>query len=48
MEALHARCCVVGGGPAGMVLGFLLAGRRVLESRRAARTQLVAAEAAVS
>jgi 2-polyprenyl-6-methoxyphenol hydroxylase-like FAD-dependent oxidoreductase len=24
-EVLHARCCVVGGGPAGMVLGFLLA-----------------------
>src|SRR5579859_6164488 len=21
----HTRCCVVGGGPAGMVLGFLLA-----------------------
>jgi 2-polyprenyl-6-methoxyphenol hydroxylase-like FAD-dependent oxidoreductase len=24
-EVLHARCCVAGGGPAGMVLGFLLA-----------------------
>ncbi len=24
-ETLSARCCVVGGGPAGMVLGFLLA-----------------------
>ncbi|HET7322374.1 MAG TPA: FAD-dependent oxidoreductase [Longimicrobiaceae bacterium] len=24
-ETLHARCCVVGGGPAGMMLGFLLA-----------------------
>lgn len=24
-EVLHTRCCVVGGGPAGMVLGFLLA-----------------------
>jgi 2-polyprenyl-6-methoxyphenol hydroxylase-like FAD-dependent oxidoreductase len=24
-QALHARCCVVGGGPAGMMLGFLLA-----------------------
>src|SRR6202163_3922354 len=22
---LHARCCIVGGGPAGMMLGFLLA-----------------------
>ncbi|HEV3206113.1 MAG TPA: FAD-dependent oxidoreductase [Terriglobales bacterium] len=24
-ENLHARCCIVGGGPAGMMLGFLLA-----------------------
>src|SRR5450755_1080295 len=24
-EALHTRCCIVGGGPAGMMLGFLLA-----------------------
>ena len=24
-ETLSARCCVVGGGPAGMMLGFLLA-----------------------
>ena len=24
-ETLHARCCVVGGGPAGIMLGFLLA-----------------------
>ncbi|WP_262028930.1 FAD-dependent oxidoreductase [Microvirga sp. Mcv34] len=24
-ETLHTRCCVVGGGPAGMMLGFLLA-----------------------
>lgn len=24
-EVLHTRCCAVGGGPAGMVLGFLLA-----------------------
>ncbi len=24
-ETLHARCCVTGGGPAGMMLGFLLA-----------------------
>ncbi len=24
-ETLQARCCIVGGGPAGMVLGFLLA-----------------------
>ena len=24
-ERLAARCCVVGGGPAGMVCGFLLA-----------------------
>lgn len=31
-----------------MVLGFLLAGRRVLESRRAARAEVVAAEAVVS
>src|SRR3977135_4244534 len=22
---LHARCCIAGGGPAGMMLGFLLA-----------------------
>jgi 2-polyprenyl-6-methoxyphenol hydroxylase-like FAD-dependent oxidoreductase len=22
---MHTRCCIVGGGPAGMVLGFLLA-----------------------
>jgi 2-polyprenyl-6-methoxyphenol hydroxylase-like FAD-dependent oxidoreductase len=22
---MHVRCCIVGGGPAGMVLGFLLA-----------------------
>ncbi|MBA1157117.1 FAD-dependent oxidoreductase [Microvirga mediterraneensis] len=28
-EALHARCCVVGGGPAGMMLGFLLARQRI-------------------
>ncbi len=25
VEAIEARCCIVGGGPAGMVLGFLLA-----------------------
>jgi 2-polyprenyl-6-methoxyphenol hydroxylase-like FAD-dependent oxidoreductase len=25
MESLSARCCIVGGGPAGIVLGFLLA-----------------------
>lgn len=25
MTTLHAQCCIVGGGPAGMVLGFLLA-----------------------
>jgi 2-polyprenyl-6-methoxyphenol hydroxylase-like FAD-dependent oxidoreductase len=25
MEALATRCCIVGGGPAGMMLGFLLA-----------------------
>src|SRR6184192_1098230 len=25
MEEITARCCVVGGGPAGMMLGFLLA-----------------------
>src|SRR5215217_7167840 len=24
-EALSTRCCIVGGGPAGMMLGFLLA-----------------------
>ncbi len=24
-ESLTARCCIVGGGPAGMILGFLLA-----------------------
>ncbi|MBN9119940.1 MAG: FAD-dependent oxidoreductase [Planctomycetes bacterium] len=24
-QAIHTKCCVVGGGPAGMVLGFLLA-----------------------
>ena len=24
-EAIHARCCIAGGGPAGMMLGFLLA-----------------------
>src|ERR1700684_784931 len=24
-EILHTTCCVVGGGPAGMMLGFLLA-----------------------
>lgn len=24
-EIMHARCCIVGGGPAGMMLGFLLA-----------------------
>lgn len=24
-ETLHTRCCIVGGGPAGMMLGFLLA-----------------------
>ena len=25
MTVLHARCCIAGGGPAGMMLGFLLA-----------------------
>jgi 2-polyprenyl-6-methoxyphenol hydroxylase-like FAD-dependent oxidoreductase len=25
LEALHVRCCIVGGGPAGMMLGLLLA-----------------------
>ena len=25
MTALFTRCCIVGGGPAGMMLGFLLA-----------------------
>src|ERR687897_3519934 len=24
-ETLHTRCCIVGGGPAGMMLGLLLA-----------------------
>ena len=24
-EVIHTRCCVTGGGPAGMMLGFLLA-----------------------
>src|SRR5882724_12389472 len=24
-EAIHTRCCIAGGGPAGMMLGFLLA-----------------------
>ncbi len=28
-EVLHTTCCVVGGGPAGMMLGFLLARRGV-------------------
>jgi len=28
-EAIHTRCCIAGGGPAGMVLGFLLARRGV-------------------
>jgi len=27
--SLHARCCIVGGGPAGMMLGFLLARKGV-------------------
>jgi 2-polyprenyl-6-methoxyphenol hydroxylase-like FAD-dependent oxidoreductase len=26
-NAIHTRCCIVGGGPAGMMLGFLLARR---------------------
>ena len=25
MEAISTHCCVAGGGPAGMLLGFLLA-----------------------
>ena len=25
MEVSHTRCCIVGGGPAGMMLGYLLA-----------------------
>lgn len=25
MEAISARCCIAGGGPAGIMLGFLLA-----------------------
>src|SRR5579875_1739987 len=25
VEAVHTQCCVVGGGPAGVMLGFLLA-----------------------
>ena len=24
-ETIHTRCCIAGGGPAGMMLGFLLA-----------------------
>jgi 2-polyprenyl-6-methoxyphenol hydroxylase-like FAD-dependent oxidoreductase len=24
-QEMHVRCCIVGGGPAGMVLGYLLA-----------------------
>src|ERR1700738_5056486 len=28
-DALQTRCCIVGGGPAGMMLGFLLARARV-------------------
>ena len=24
-KEMHVRCCIVGGGPAGMVLGYLLA-----------------------
>lgn len=24
-QAIYTRCCIVGGGPAGMMLGFLLA-----------------------
>jgi 2-polyprenyl-6-methoxyphenol hydroxylase-like FAD-dependent oxidoreductase len=24
-QEMHAQCCIIGGGPAGMVLGFLLA-----------------------
>ncbi|MBM6579900.1 FAD-dependent oxidoreductase [Microvirga sp. BT689] len=29
LETLHVRCCIVGGGPAGMMLGLLLARRGV-------------------
>src|SRR5271170_2108289 len=29
LETLKTRCCVVGGGPAGMMLGYLLARRGV-------------------
>src|SRR6266699_2921280 len=29
MEALETTCCIVGGGPAGMMLGYLLARRGV-------------------
>lgn len=29
MESLRTTCCIVGGGPAGMMLGFLLARKGV-------------------
>mgnify|MGYP005635164041 CR=1 FL=1 len=25
IESMHCQCCIVGGGPAGMMLGYLLA-----------------------
>jgi 2-polyprenyl-6-methoxyphenol hydroxylase-like FAD-dependent oxidoreductase len=43
-EPLSARCCVVGGGPAGMMLGLLLARAgidvAVLAYRRCARPNI--------
>ena len=40
-QEMHVRCCIVGGGPAGMVLGFLLA--RAARSAGARRLMLISA-----
>jgi hypothetical protein len=32
-DELHSRCCITGGGPAGMMLGYLLAPWRVVGKR---------------
>ena len=39
VEKLKVQCCIVGGGPAGMMLGFLLArtGISVIVARKARR-----------
>jgi 2-polyprenyl-6-methoxyphenol hydroxylase-like FAD-dependent oxidoreductase len=41
VEQIQTRCCIVGGGPAGMMLGFLLA-RAGVEVRACAPSEKLA------